>query len=401
MARKKRIPKTKEPVTLRYKVLKDGSKSLYLDIYHDGVRKYEFLKLYLIPERTPFDKMTNDTTLRAANARKAERTRQLITDRAGIQDIYSKVLLTDWFEKCINDSYKESLQRGHVTGNTGNALRNGYNHLKIYMKEKYGNKAITLTDVDKSFCKGFAEYLNTAKSRNFHKPGDHYLAPESRSRYYKHLVTILNRAVKEDLISSNPASKIDISDIIPSTKRERVYLTKDELIKLASTPYTNEMNCKAFLFSCMCGLRWSDIDALTWGNIRKDGISYEVDARMIKTLNIIHLPLSKEALQFLPERGDKKDTDKVFELSNIGNCELGIRKWVKAAGITNKHITFHCARHTFATLMLTLGADLYTTSKLLGHTNIQTTQIYAKIVDEKKTQAVNLTNGLFEQKNND
>ena len=72
-----------------------------------------------------------------------------------------------------------------------------------------------------------------------------------------------------------------------------------------------------------------------------------------------------------------------------------LKPWAVKAGIT-KHFTFHTARHTFATMMLTLGADLYTVSKLLGHTSVKMTQVYAKIVNKKKDDAVNLTNGLFD-----
>ena len=72
-----------------------------------------------------------------------------------------------------------------------------------------------------------------------------------------------------------------------------------------------------------------------------------------------------------------------------------LKTWAQKAGIS-KHISFCTARHTFATMMLTLGADIYTTSQLLGHTDIRTTQIYAKIVNRKKDEAINLVNGLFE-----
>ena len=96
----------------------------------------------------------------------------------------------------------------------------------------------------------------------------------------------------------------------------------------------------------------------------------------------------------MPEKGEAKDDDKIFVLPASVNLSVGLDNWAKKAGI-KKHVTFHTARHTFATMMLTLGADLYTTSKLLGHANVATTQIYAKIVDKKKIEAVNLVDGLF------
>ena len=96
----------------------------------------------------------------------------------------------------------------------------------------------------------------------------------------------------------------------------------------------------------------------------------------------------------MPERGEAKDTDKVFYLQYPTYINVVLKTWAQNSGI-NKTITFHTARHTFATMMLTLGADLYTTSKLLGHTQVKTTQIYAKIVDKKKDEAVNLVNDVF------
>ena len=95
----------------------------------------------------------------------------------------------------------------------------------------------------------------------------------------------------------------------------------------------------------------------------------------------------------MPERGDKTGDDNVFDLPSTVNTL--IKPWAKAAGIS-KHFTFHTDRHKFATMMLTLGADLYTVSKLLGHTSVRMTQVYAKIVNKKKDDAVNLTNGLFD-----
>jgi len=116
---------------------------------------------------------------------------------------------------------------------------------------------------------------------------------------------------------------------------------------------------------------------------------------MQKTRQIIYLPLSAEARRFMPERGNKKPQDLVFKLPKRVTTQCDIRTWVKRAGLTKK-ISFHCARHTFATLALTQGADLYSISKLLGHTNVQTTQIYAAIIDQKKQEAVNLLNGILD-----
>jgi integrase len=391
-----RLKRIKEPVTIRQKTLANGNFSLYLDIYQNGVRKYEFLKLYIIPEKTPMAKLTNETTIRAAKAIQAERTQQLINAKAGIKNFNCKILLIDWMQKRVDDLIKAAIESGRTDTNSAKQVAKGLLHLRAYIQRNYGCKQITLNDVDKTFCAGFAEYLNNAAGRKNKHCEAKPLAPGTRAAYFKALSTALNTAVKDGHIESNPMNLLSHSRLIQNIATERIYLTADEMRKLINTPCPRKDVGDAFLFSCFCGLRWSDINALTWGDIHTGGNEWKIEIRMIKTRDLLYLPLSSEARGFIPERRDKTDIDKVFTLPVLDCAEINIKKWIGAAGI-NKHITFHCARHTFATLMLTLGADLYTTSKLLGHTNIQTTQIYAKIVDSKKTEAVNLTNGLFDK----
>jgi integrase len=192
---------------------------------------------------------------------------------------------------------------------------------------------------------------------------------------------------------------LDITKIVgKNTPNERVYLTADELRKLIATKCKREDVRNAFLFCCMCGLRWSDVSTLKWEDIHADGDEWKIEKRMIKTSELLYLPLSKEAKNYLPSKELKESSELVFTLPTLWATERIITDWVKEAKIT-KHVTFHCARHTFATMMLTQGADLYTTSKLLGHTSVKTTEIYAKIVDQKKVEAVNLLNGLLTAKN--
>lgn len=131
-------------------------------------------------------------------------------------------------------------------------------------------------------------------------------------------------------------------------------------------------------------------------DIVQDGEQYRMSTVMQKTTTPIYLPLSRHAVRWLPERNGAEDGLHVFAgLPAEPNINKVLAKWMATAGI-NKKITYHTSRHTFATMMLTLGADLYTTSKLLGHANVKTTQIYAKIVDSKKTEAVNLVDKVFD-----
>jgi integrase len=140
----------------------------------------------------------------------------------------------------------------------------------------------------------------------------------------------------------------------------------------------------AFIFSCFTGLRYSDILNLKWQNI----INNKIEFRQQKTGGVEYLPLSQTAKKILETKLPYRKDEFVFHLPQKPVIWEHIKNWVKKAEI-NKRVSFHTARHTFATLSLTMGTDLYTVSKLLGHKSISTTQVYAKIVDAKKVEAIN------------
>ena len=213
--------------------------------------------------------------------------------------------------------------------------------------------------------------------------------------YLRCIRSALNLAVDSDMIAVNPVYRVK-SDIFQLPESKRVFLTVEEVKKLMDTPIKkkHEQIKAAFLFSCFCGLRVSDVCKLTWRDIVQENNQCRIEITMIKTKQPLYLPLNKQAMRWLPKRGDAQVDDKVFpEVSKVHRET--ITKWAESAGIT-KHVTYHVSRHTFATMALTMGADLYTTSKLLGHKNVNTTQIYAKIVNRKKEEAVSLLDSAFE-----
>ncbi len=221
-----------------------------------------------------------------------------------------------------------------------------------------------------------------------------FIKPATQANYYRCFSGALNAAVRAEIILSNPFDKIASVDKIRVPESAREYLTIDEVKQLIATECKRENVKNAFLFSCFCGLRISDIFAITWGQITQDGEQMRLQLKMQKTKDPLYLPISEQAQKYMPKRGTASAESAIFDLPTGQCCNSIIKDWAKAAGITKK-VSFHVARHTFATMMLTLGADLYTTSKLLGHADIETTQIYAKIVNKKKDEAVNLTNGIF------
>lgn len=370
--------KIKEPIKIRVKHLANGSKSIYLDIYMNGKRKYEFLKLYIIPEYTKSDRMRNSETLKLANAIKAKRIIELQNLNYGFKvNKASNMKLIDYMKGIAEQKKSENEVR-----------RTALNAVICHLK-RYDPNDVQLSRVDKEYILGFLDYLKTAKQA--HSKKEKLLHVNTQTYYYKILRFCLNYAISDELIMANPMHKIKNEEKPHKHRSEREFLTIDELKKLAQTPFYNTLLRQAFLFSCFCGLRHSDVIALTWGDIKVDeNQNFRLHIIQRKTKEAISLPLSQEAIKQLPERGNSSDTDKIFRgLITLGRTNEILPKWAELAGI-KKHITFHTARHTHATMLLTLGVDLYTVSKLLGHTNIQTTQIYAKLVDESKKKAVDL-----------
>ena len=393
MARKKKQFKAKEPIKIRFKELANGNKSIYLDQYVNGKRTYEFLKLYIIPEVDERAKVENANTMQQANAIKSQRIIELTKNGSGISNNHHKanVLLSEWMEHCIEE--KESVWQSK---SFGKSMRNATFHLNEYFPNA------TLKQVDVNFCRGFLTYLKNAKRRprktpygetgNNEKPFSGFTI----QNYYLSFSTALNMAVRDEIIPFNPFDKMAPYEKPGRPESNREFLTVDEVKKLMDTECNYELLRKAFLFSCFCGLRRSDVIRLTWSNIQIDGDNTFLRIIIKKTKNPLILPLSEMALRWLPEKGDAKENDLIFPLSpRSGHEGYMLKAWAALAGI-KKNVTFHVARHTFATMELTAGADLYTTSKLLGHTNVKTTQIYAKIVDKKKTEAVNLVSNLFD-----
>lgn len=391
MAKQKQTVKLKEPVRIRFKQLSNGNQSIYLDYYTGdvirkdnyvgGKRKYEFLKLYLISERTREDKAKNEATLALAKAIQSKRIVEVQNDAHGFQNTNkSRVNLLDYLENIG----KQSAEQG--SRNYARTVLNTVRALKLFRGDY-----IAFRDVDKEFLSEFTDYLRQmpkASKYGVLKTGGR-LSNNSVVSYYGTLRTAINRAYKEGIITVNPTKEFDFASKVRQEPSRREYLTIDELKTLINTECRHEIVKRAFLFSCLCGLRVSDIRKLRWCDLQRSGGRVRIEITMQKTKEPLYLPISDEALKWLPERGEANDSDFIFPLTHEGTVNDTLQHWAKVAGIT-KHISFHVARHTHATMMLTLGADLYTVSKLLGHKNIATTQIYAKIVDKKKEEAIGL-----------
>lgn len=414
MGRPKKQIQLKEPVTIRYKEGKGGRRSVYLDCYYNGKRWYEFLSKeigYLEPVTDFKTREHNAAVLQRANAKKTQRISAIYAgnDSARKAAQNGEMYLQDWM-----DIYaQKKLENGHKDGRQIAYTK------KIL--EAYAGKYVQMRHIDKDFCIGYLRFIKHLQVNNAHgeqvqstfakskvftgtkqdffashieEKDATYIKPATQHIYYKCFCGALNAAVRAEVILSNPFDKIASIDKIKVPESTREYLTIDEIKQLIATDCKRENVKNAFLFSCFCGLRFSDLCAITWGQITQDGEQMRIQLQMQKTKDPLYLPISEQAQKYMPYRGTASANDTIFSMFSEVHSNAIIADWAKAAGITKK-VTFHVARHTFATMMLTLGADLYTTSKLLGHTRIETTQIYAKIVNKKKDEAVNLTNGIF------
>lgn len=355
-------PRQNQMVKLREKKLISGGSSLFLDIYFKGKRYYEFPPEFkLRPEKTLNDKTYNKELRIKAEMLRARRQLEIINGEYGFIPEFKKNLSLVAYFKSQMEKRKDGESNYQ---NWASTLK----HL-----ESFDKGDVRLSQVNEAWLQDWHNHLKTTKTKNEKK-----LSKNTIFSYYNKIIACVKQAFKEKLISFNPAQS---SIGVKSEESKREYLTVEEVQKLINTPCEEPELKRAFLFSCLTGLRWSDIEKLTWEEVRDDVIVF----KQKKTGGLEYLPISEQAQHFLGER--KEENNKVFKLSYSAWNNLKLREWVMAAGIKKK-VTFHVARHTMATLSLTSGADLYTVGKLLGHRNIKTTQIYTKVIDSKKREAV-------------
>lgn len=353
------------PVTLRSRALKGGGESLYLDVnLGHGRRHCEFLRLYIVPENTKEDREANKETWRMANAIATRRTLDI---QSGLHCLPRK-------SRDFLQVYDECMERRSISEHTRNLWVSVRKWIERYADAE---RVPTKTDcIDAQWLDGLSCYMLREGLR-----------PQSAIQYMSKVFAAVRYAAQ---LGGVRLSVIAEAQRVKGECAERCYLTMEELRRLAATPCENQVVRRAFLFSCLTGMRCSDISALTWGHVSPaDGEGMRrITFAQVKTRRREYLDVSPEACAQMGERAGLDDH--VFAgLGDSDTVNRWLAGWVAAAGI-GKHITFHCGRHTFATLMLTLGVDIFTVSKLLGHRSLSSTLVYARIVDEKKRAAVRL-----------
>ena len=356
------------------KQTKTGQISLYLEIYKgtltmpDGktkiMRDYKYLNLYLTEKpATPLERQQNKDIIKLANDIKAKTELEIKNGEYGFKtEQKGKLNFIDFFRQQAETKNTDVWQSA------------------AKLLENYAGETLPMMHITSEFCESFKKYLEKdAKTKWQNK-----LSKGSAHVYFNAYKTCLNIATKKNIINKNPCNNIS-SPKNYNSKRE--YLTIDEVRALVKTDCKVDVLKRAFLFSCLTGLRYSDINKLKWSEVIKSETGYKLVFRQQKTNEIEYMDISDQVSELIGETG--KPHEKVFKgLCYSGEQNLKLQNWIIRAGISKK-ITFHSARHTFAVLQLTNGSDIYTVSKLLGHANLRTTEIYSKIVDQKKREAAN------------
>lgn len=366
-------------ISLRKKDNTNGKTSLFLEYYSGYVkdskgkikhnRKYEFLDIQVYTKPKNADERTHNKKLfeLAENILKKKQVESLKDDFEINTDKSRKIKLIDFCQKYLTE---KNFKKG-----TDSTYEIAVNKLLNYCNPE----TTTLKNIDEAFIQGYKSYLDT-----YLKYDSKQLSNNTKYSYFSIFKIIITQAYKRGLISKNPFLNIKNFSY---KQPQRTYLTIEEIQKLEETECKKPIIKQAFLFSCFSGLRFSDVQLLEWNQIEKEGANYKIIFRQKKTGEQEYLSLGKQAVEYLGKRG--KPEERVFK-GLVYNPYLNavITKWVFNAGI-NKDITFHSARHTFATMLLTNDVDIYTVSKLLGHKKLETTQVYAKIINQKMIEAVN------------
>ena len=327
----------------------------YLDIYADGVRGTKRLGL-----RTTDDARSNNETERLA----LDVARNYQSEEWRIKHGFE---VTNEERIPFVEFFRSNVPAGNKSW-----------HGALLMLEAFSQSETPITDIDVRWLTDFKTYLLAARRENGRK-----LSQNTTSTYYSKIKRALQIAFEIDILPSNPATKIRA---IPQVESKRVHLTIEELQRLADTPCPDRETKRAFLSSCYTGLRISDIKGLE----RRHVIDGRLEKIMKKPGEPIYLdlsPIAEKLITAIPNFDSLPLDAKLFNLPDERTMWVYIQVWARDAGI-QKHVSYHVSRHTFATLMLSHTKDIYLVSKLLGHTSIQHTQIYAKIIDDRKREAM-------------
>ena len=364
-------------VTLRAKKLSPNKFHLFIDIYQDGQREKRYLKLYISEDYTqPETDKHNNVVFDSKGQPKARKPKpqdkanwELATKiRTELENsvnksnygfdsaMKSKASFTNYFTQYIEKYNRKDLRKA------SGALAK--------FNEFTENKNVLCNAITEEFAIAFKEYL------------EEKLSSETASSYFRHFKIAVKKAHKDGLLKTNHADDVRIKTT-PGLQKD--ILNFAEIEKLNNTPAGNSEVKRAFLFSCLTGLRFCDIITLTWKDIQDNEDGLMVSIIQSKTNKPVKINLNDDAIRILGERKSRKEL--VFHLPSHTGVLKSLKAWAIKAKV-NKKVTYHVARHSFATNLIFYGTDVKTTSTLLGHSSLDFTNLYVREVESLKQKAV-------------
>ena len=284
---------------------------------------------------------------------------------------YGQETLLNYFNSFIE--HFEKRVGVNRTAKAANSYRCAYEHIARFLSERLRLSDVPFSALDRSFVDKFDLYLRTERR----------LAPNTIVLYMSRLHTVVNKAIAAGIITTDPFAGYEP----PRPEYKRRYLTGEELQRLMTTPLRSPrlyLVRDLFLFSCYTGISYGDMCRLTAANLEMadDGTTW-IKAAREKTNVEFEIPLLDLPLHIIDKYRDTAPDGKMLPM--YGNSELnkGLKQLATVCGIDRK-LTFHMARHTYATeITLSHGVPMETVSRMLGHSRVDTTQIYAQVTDNK------------------
>lgn len=398
--------KSKDNPKLEQRVLSDGQISLYLAyylgreaepmldkngepiLYESGkmvgtpkykvkhLRRYEKLSLYLIANpRTPIERQQNKETLEIAKRVRFEREQELLENSEGYRLKKDRQInFLDYFQSYLDSYNKKDIKMVKL------ALKRFKDFLVDTSEYNRFSKSLKPEQISKDMMVAFTEYL---QSRS---------VGEGAKSIYQRFKKVINHAIEHDVMTKNPCMGVTIK--VDDQILRKDILSIEEIHQLIAT-YDENQNQevrRAFIFCLYTGLRYCDVKDLTFGNVDYSNrlLMFEQNKTKGHSANSgVSIPLSDELLKLIGEpQPHQTKASLIFTLPSYEMCGKSLKRWVKRAGI-DKHITWHCARHSFGTNLLSNGANIKTVASLLGHSGLKHTEKYTRAVDSLKRDAIN------------
>ena len=398
--------KSKDNPKLEQRLLADGQISLYLEyylgrkseplldefgepvLYESGkmigtpkfkikhIRRKENLNLYLVANpRTPIDRNQNKQTLQLAKKIRQEREQELLEGKEGYRLKKDRqVDFLDYFQAYIDNYTKKDIRMVQI------ALQRFKDFLSETPEYTKFEKSIKPEQLSKDMMVAFTEYL---QSRSI---------GEGAKSIYQRFKKVIKYAVEHDVMLKNPCTGVVIK--VDDQILRKDVLSLDEEQALINTHYDGENPNirRAFIMCLYCGLRFCDVKSLAFSNVDYSNrlLKFEQNKTRGHSANSgVVIPLNDGLLRLIGEpTNDQTKDSPIFPLPSYEMCLKALKRWVKRAGI-EKHISWHCARHSFAVNILNNGANIKTVASLLGHSGLKHTEKYTRAIDKLKEDAIN------------